>query len=104
MSSFGGFSTLFDMRGSGIENFSVYLLIGQLLFNFFNEGTGSAMGSMLSAAPLIKKVYIPKYIFPLERVCFALVNCLFSFIALVIVMLVTGAKLHDTVLLAFIRC
>ena len=95
------FSTLFDMRGSGIENFSVYLLIGQLLFNFFNEGTGSAMGSMLSAAPLIKKVYIPKYIFPLERVCFALVNCLFSFIALVIVMLATGAKLHATVLLAF---
>ena len=36
------------------------------------------------SAPLIKKVYIPKYIFPLERVCFALVNCLFSFIALVI--------------------
>ena len=68
------FSTLFDMRGSGIENFSVYLIIGQLLFNFFNEGTGSAMGSMLSAAPLIKKVYIPKYIFPLERVCFALVT------------------------------
>ena len=95
------FSTLFDMRGSGIDNFSVYLIIGQLLFNFFNEGTGSAMGSMLSAAPLIKKVYIPKYIFPLERVCFALVNCLFSFIALVIVMLVTGAKLHATVLLAF---
>ena len=95
------FSTLFDMRGSGIENFSVYLLIGQLLFNFFNEGTGSAMGRMLSAAPLIKKVYIPKYICPLERVCFALVNCLFSFIALVIVMLVTGAKLHATVLLAF---
>ena len=40
------FSTLFDMRGSGIKNFSVYLIIGQLLFNFFNEGTGSAMGSM----------------------------------------------------------
>ena len=56
---------------------------------------------MLFRSPLIKKVYIPKYIFPLERVCFALVNCLFSFIALVIVMLVTGAKLHATVLLAF---
>lgn len=94
------FSTIFDARGMGIENFPVYLLIGQLLFNFFNEGTGSAMGCMLSAAPLIKKVYIPKYIFPLERVCFALVNCLFSFIALIIVMVVTGAKLHATVLLA----
>lgn len=94
------FSSIFDMRGAGIENFPVYLLIGQLLFNFFSEGTGSAMSSMLSAAPLIKKVYIPKYIFPLERVCFALVNCLFSFIALIIVMLFTGAKLHLTAFLA----
>jgi ABC-type polysaccharide/polyol phosphate export permease len=46
-------------------------------------------------------VYIPKYIFPLEKVCFALVNCLFSFIALVIVMVFTGAKLHATVLLSW---
>lgn len=94
------FSTIMDMRGSGIKNFPVYLLIGQLLFGFFTEGTSSAMGSMLGAAPLIKKVYIPKYIFPLERVCFAMVNCLFSFIALILMMIFTGAELHATVLLA----
>ena len=94
------FSSIFDVRGAGIDNFPVYLIIGQLLFNFFNEATSTAMSSMLGAAPLIKKVYIPKYIFPLERVCFALVNCLFSFIALIIVMLATGAKLHPTVFLA----
>ena len=47
-------------RAAVSTNFPVYLIIGQLLFNFFNEGTGSAMSSMLGAAPLIKKVYIPK--------------------------------------------
>ena len=25
------------MRGSGIDNFAVFLMCGQLLFNFFNE-------------------------------------------------------------------
>ena len=94
------FSTILDTRSSGIENFPVYLIIGQLLFNFFSEATSSAMGSMLSAAPLIKKVYVPKYIFPLQKVSFALVNCLFSFIALVVVMVFTGAKLHATAILA----
>lgn len=94
------FSTIFDMRAVGIENFPVYLLIGQLLFSFFSEATSSAMSSVLSAAPLIKKVYIPKYIFPLEKTGFALVNCLFSFIALLIVMVLTGAKLHFTAILA----
>lgn len=94
------FTQIWDTRGAGIQNFPVYLIIGQLLFNFFNEGTSIAMGSVLAAGPLIKKVYIPKYIFPLEKVCFSLVNCLFSFIALIIVMLVTGAQLHPTVVLA----
>ena len=95
------FSTLFaSMHGQGISNFPVYLIIGQLLFTFFNDATTSAMSSMLGAAPLIKKVYIPKYIFPLEKVCFALVNCVFSFVALIIVMIFTGAPLHPTVVLA----
>ncbi len=94
------FSTILDMRGAGIQNFAVYLIIGQLLFNFFNEGTSVAMGSVLAAAPLIKKVYIPKYIFPLEKVCFSLVNCVFSFIALVLVMIFTGAPVHITAPLA----
>ena len=94
------FSSILNTRSAGIENFPVYLLTGQLLFTFFNDATSSAMSSMLGAAPLIKKVYVPKYIFPLEKVCFSLVNTLFSFIALVIVMLLTGAKLHATAILA----
>ena len=81
------FSSLMDMRGSGIDNFPVFLMCGQLLFNFFNEATSSSMSSVLSAAPLLKKVYIPKYIFPLEKCCFAMVNCVFSFVALLLVMM-----------------
>lgn len=95
------FTTVFDMRGGSITNFPVYLIIGQLMFGLFSEATTTALSSMLSAAPLIKKVYIPKYIFPLEKVGFAMVNCLFSFIALAIVMVVTGAPLHATALLGF---
>ena len=45
------FSSLMDMRGSGIDNFPVFLMCGQLLFNFFNEATSSSMSSVLSAAP-----------------------------------------------------
>ena len=79
------FSSLMDMRGSGIDNFAVFLMCGQLLFNFFNEATSTGMSSVLGAAPLLKKVYIPKYIFPLEKCCFAMVNCVFSFVALLLV-------------------
>ena len=96
------FSQIFhDMqlgRGEVGVNFAVYLLTGQLMYNFFSDATQNAMGSVLFNAPLIKKVYVPKYIFPLEKVTFALVNALFSLIALVIVLLVTRTPLHWTVI------
>ena len=95
------FSSLMDMRGSGIDNFAVFLMCGQLLFNFFNEATSTGMSSVLGAAPLLKKVYIPKYIFPLEKCCFALVNFFFSLVALFIVALLTWSHISiGTVLLA----
>ena len=53
---------------------------------------------VLGAAPLLKKVYIPKYIFPLEKCCFAMVNCVFSFVALLLVMIFTGAPFHLTLI------
>ena len=94
------FSSLMDMRGSGIDNFPVFLMCGQLLFNFFNEATSTSMSSIIYAAPLLKKVYIPKYIFPLEKCCFAMVNCVFSFVALLLVMIFTGSPFHLTVIQA----
>lgn len=95
------FSNIFDTRGAGIENFAVFLLIGQILFSLFQEATSGAMQSVLGGAALLRKVYIPKYIFPLEKACFALVNCTFSLVALLILMLCTGCTFHWTALLFF---
>ena len=83
-----------------IENYPVYLLSGQLLFTYFTESTSMAMESVIGYAPLIKKVYVPKYIFPLEKSCFSFINMCFSLIALLIVMVLTGAKFHPTFFLA----
>ena len=55
-------SIMKGLRGEGIPNFAGFLIIGQLLFNFFREATTMAMESVLKNAPLLRKVYIPKYI------------------------------------------
>ena len=52
------------------------------------------MGSVLYSSALIKKVYVPKYIFPLEKSCFAFVNMLFSLVALVFIVVITRAPIH----------
>lgn len=103
------FSILFsNMGGAGLQvvratgqppQFAVYLLSGQLIFTFFSEATQTAMDSVLSNASLIKKVYVPKYMFPLEKVLFSSLNALFSLIALALVMLVTGSPISGWVAL-----
>ena len=93
------FSTLFK---SEIENFAVYFLSGNILFSLNSEATIQAQLSVLSNGALIKKVYIPKYLFPLSKVLSALVNFFFAFIAVTIVMAVTQAEFHATMLLSFV--
>lgn len=87
------FSYLFRFE---IENFPVYLLSGQLIFTFFSEATTMAMTSVIAGEGVIKKIYIPKYMFPLSRVVSSLVNLAFSLVALFIVIIVTGAPFHWT--------
>lgn len=90
------FSTLFKQN---IPNFPIYYLAGSLLFSFNSEATTTALHSIISNASLIKKVYIPKYLFPLSNILSGLVNLGFSLIAMFIVMIVTGAPFHVTLLL-----
>ena len=79
-----------------IPNYPVYLLAGQLMFSFFAESTNVAMHSILWGASLIKKIYLPKYIFPLSRVLSCFTTMLFSMVALFLVMLITKVDFHLT--------
>ena len=80
------FSNIIRVEVEG--GFALFYLTGYLLFNFISEATNFALVSITSAAPLIKKVYLPKYIFPLEKCIYSFVNMLFSLIAFVIVFVV----------------
>lgn len=81
------FSTVFQRR---IENFPVYVLTGRFVYTFFSESTNFALDSIKANAQLIRKVYVPKYFFPLSRVCSSFITSTVTIIPLVIVMAVTG--------------
>ena len=83
------FSTIFKRN---IENFPVYLFTGQVLFNFMNQSTTQALSSINANAALLKKTYVPRYIFTFSKISSGLVDLIFSLAALIIVMIATGAK------------
>ncbi len=91
------FSSIFK---NDIPNFPIYLLTGQVCYNFFSEATNLSMGSILNNGQLIKKVYVPKYILPLARCMSSFVNLIFSLLAILIVMVVTKTPVTMVVLLA----
>lgn len=83
------FSSMFNAE---IVNFPVYLFTGQLIFNYTISTTNMALDSIIGNGILIKKVYVPKYIFVLSRTASCMVDTIFSLAALVLIMIATGAR------------
>lgn len=90
------FSTLFK---SDTPNYPVYLLTGILFFNYLNEAVAQGMISITGNASLIKKVFVPKYLFPMSKALSSLINFLLSLLPLLLVMLLTGTDFRWSLLL-----
>ena len=82
-----------------IPNFAVYVLSGQIMFALFSESTNQAMKSIIDNAGVIKKVYVPKYVFTVSKIVSSTVNFGFAFVAFLIVAIVTRAPLQWTLVL-----
>ena len=82
------FSNIFR---SDVENFPLYLLSGQILFIYMTEATNGAMQSVMGASGLLKKIYVPKYIFTISKVTSTLITMILSLLALLIVAIATHA-------------
>jgi ABC-type polysaccharide/polyol phosphate export permease len=73
--------------------FAFFLFSGQVSFIFINTSIVGATQSISNNEGFLKKIYIPKALFPLVSVSIEVVNYWFSLIALCIIALFLGAKL-----------
>ena len=78
------------LLGKGTKDFPVYILTGRLLYSFFSNGTKSALKSVRANAGMIKKVYVPKYMYPFASVLSGYVIFLISLLVLAVVATVRG--------------
>lgn len=79
-----------EILGRGDETFPVYVLCGRLLYSFYSSSTKSCSKTIRTNAGMIKKVYVPKYLYPLSSVLYNYIIFLISLIVLVAVALVLG--------------
>lgn len=89
------FSAMFSRN---ITNYPIYLITGRTIYTFFTDSTNAGMRSIMGNTALIKKCYVPKYIFTLAKVTSSMVDFVFSLGALVIVMIFTRTPVTWAVL------
>ncbi len=90
------FSTIFQ---NSIQNFTVYVMSGIVLFNYLSDASNLCMQSIVGNAGLITKVYMPKYIFPVSKAISSAINLVISMIPLLLIMLLTGVPFSRSLLL-----
>ncbi|WP_235815033.1 ABC transporter permease [Olsenella massiliensis] len=93
------FGSFMNNRAPEIGNFPVYLILGNTAWQLMADATSQGMGSIIGAAPLLKKVKVNRYVFPVQKALFAGVNYAFSIMAIALVMLFEGVPVGPTALL-----
>lgn len=73
-------------KSGDVVNYPLYLIVGNITFQLMSEATNGGLNSIVSAASLLKKVKIDRWVFPVQKVFSAVVNFLFSLIAVAVVM------------------
>lgn len=62
------FSGIFGRQNKYIVCYPVFLFTGRLLYDFFSTSTKQAMTSFRRNQAIIKKVYVPKFMYPLSSI------------------------------------
>lgn len=89
------FATLFKFE---LKTFAIFLFAGMIPWNFFNSAVVQSSTSFINNEGLIKKIYLPKLLFPLSVSLGVLIDSLLSFIALFVIIIALGGTLSWTTL------
>lgn len=82
-----------------VNDYTLYLFSGLLAWNFFSTTVQTSSKALLENENFIKKIYLPKIIFPLSKLCMRGIEFFFSLIALTLIGFVIGLKVKATVVL-----
>lgn len=86
------FSSVFRME-LDFGNYPVYALAGLLFWNFFSQSILASMNSLRGNAPLLRKLPIPKEVFPLATVISGVINLCLALVPLLAILIITGHQL-----------
>ena len=79
--------------GADVPHFSVALLLGIIMWNFFNETTTGVMMSIVGHGDLLRKIHFSKYVIVIASSMSAMINFGINFVVVVVFALINGVSL-----------
>jgi ABC-2 type transport system permease protein len=76
--------------GSNVPNYPVLLLLGIVLFSFFQESTNSAVNSVVAQEAVVRKTQFPRLVIPLSVVLTGVFNLFLNLIVVFVFILAWG--------------
>ena len=88
--------------GNDVPHFPIYLLLGIVMWNFFNEMTVQSTTSIVGRGDLIRKIRIPRWMIVFSSSLSALINLGLNLIVVAVFMIVNKVDILGTLPLAFL--
>jgi ABC-2 type transport system permease protein len=84
------FTQVFRVGSTHVEHYAVMLLMGIVLFTFFQEATSNAVTSVVAQEGIVRKTQFPRLVIPLATVLTATFNLLLNLIVVLAFVLAFG--------------
>ncbi len=78
--------------GSGVPNYPEMLLLGIVVFSFFQEASLNSVGSVVGQEGIVRKTQFPRLVIPMSTVLTALFNLGMNLIAVLILFEILGLR------------
>jgi ABC-2 type transport system permease protein len=84
------FTQVFRAGSSHVEHYAVYLLLGIVMFTFFQEATTNSVTSVVAQEGVVRKTQFPRLVIPLATVLTALFNFALNLVIVLVFLLAFG--------------
>lgn len=76
--------------GKGVPHYPVYLFIGIVFWNFFNEASMTGLTSIVNSSDIIRKISIPRYLVVVASSVSALINLFLNLLVVLVFAVING--------------
>jgi ABC-2 type transport system permease protein len=84
------FTQVFRATGKGVEHYAVLLLMGIVLFTFFQEASTNSVTSVVAQEGVVRKTQFPRLVIPISTVLTALFNFGLNLIIVLVFLIAFG--------------